>query len=87
MHCRELDDEISANLEDVCIRCDKVCRKKCNVLECVCLAEITRLLIINHFLYIWGFQQEEITEDDIDDSFKSMFAQLAGEVTLVLANT
>lgn len=24
--------------------------------------------------------QEEITEDDIDDSFKSMFAQLAGEV-------
>lgn len=24
--------------------------------------------------------QEEITEDDIDDSFKAMFAQLAGEV-------
>uniref|UniRef100_A0A8C9R8W8 Calpain 1, (mu/I) large subunit a n=1 Tax=Scleropages formosus TaxID=113540 RepID=A0A8C9R8W8_SCLFO len=36
----ELDDEISANLED----------------------------------------EEEITEDDIDDSFKSLFAQLAGEV-------
>ena len=25
--------------------------------------------------------QEEISEDDIDDSFKSMFAQLAGEVS------
>lgn len=30
-----------------------------------------------------GSQQDEVTEDDIDDSFKSMFAQLAGEVTPV----
>lgn len=27
--------------------------------------------------------QDEITEEDIDDSFKSMFAQLAGEVKSV----
>uniref|UniRef100_A0A8B9KUM1 Calpain 1, (mu/I) large subunit a n=1 Tax=Astyanax mexicanus TaxID=7994 RepID=A0A8B9KUM1_ASTMX len=27
-------------------------------------------------------EEEEITEDDIDDSFKSMFAQLAGEVII-----
>lgn len=33
--------------------------------------------------YICGSQQDEVTEDDIDDSFKSMFAQLAGEVTPV----
>ena len=26
------------------------------------------------------FLQSDISEDDIDDSFKSMFAQLAGEV-------
>lgn len=30
------------------------------------------------------FLQDEITEDDIDDSFKSMFAQLAGEVRFPL---
>uniref|UniRef100_A0A3Q3G8V9 Calpain 1, (mu/I) large subunit a n=1 Tax=Kryptolebias marmoratus TaxID=37003 RepID=A0A3Q3G8V9_KRYMA len=29
------------------------------------------------------FLQEEITEDDIDDSFKTLFAQLAGEVGLL----
>lgn len=27
--------------------------------------------------------QDGVTEDDIDDSFKSMFAQLAGEVSSV----
>lgn len=27
--------------------------------------------------------QDEITEEDIDDSFKTMFAQLAGEVKMV----
>lgn len=37
--------------------------------------------IIHHDLYICGFLQDEVTEDDIDDSFKSMFAQLAGEVS------
>ena len=30
--------------------------------------------------FFFVFLQEEVTEDDIDDSFKSMFAQLAGEV-------
>ncbi len=39
-------------------------------------------MIIIYCLDICGFQQDEVTEDDIDDSFKSMFAQLAGEVTL-----
>lgn len=33
-------------------------------------------------LYICGSLQDGVTEDDIDDSFKSMFAQLAGEVSL-----
>uniref|UniRef100_A0AAQ5XMZ4 Calpain 11 n=1 Tax=Amphiprion ocellaris TaxID=80972 RepID=A0AAQ5XMZ4_AMPOC len=33
---------------------------------------------------VFAFLQEEITEDDIDDSFKSMFAQLAGEVAMLL---
>lgn len=33
--------------------------------------------VLTHFFS----KQEEITEDDIDDSFKSMFAQLAGEVS------
>lgn len=32
-------------------------------------------------IYICGLPQEEVTEDEIDDSFKSMFAQLAGEVS------
>lgn len=32
------------------------------------------------YLPCFAFLQEEITEDDIDDSFKAMFAQLAGEV-------
>lgn len=32
------------------------------------------------YLPWFAFLQEEITEDDIDDSFKAMFAQLAGEV-------
>lgn len=30
--------------------------------------------------YICGSLQDKITEDDIDDSFKSMFTQLAGQV-------
>lgn len=33
---------------------------------------------INQFISV--SLQDEITEEDIDDSFKSMFAQLAGEV-------
>lgn len=73
--CRELDDEVSADLgEDV---------------------RIHQLEILNYYTYcknakaFWfytlclpwfAFLQEEITEDDIDDSFKAMFAQLAGEV-------
>lgn len=37
-----------------------------------------RVLFSNEYINV--FLQEEITEDDIDESFKSMFAQLAGEV-------
>uniref|UniRef100_A0A665VTS6 Calpain 1, (mu/I) large subunit a n=1 Tax=Echeneis naucrates TaxID=173247 RepID=A0A665VTS6_ECHNA len=36
------------------------------------------------YCFRFVFQQEEITEDDIDDSFKSMFAQLAGDVVFLL---
>uniref|UniRef100_A0A8D3AAP6 Calpain 11 n=1 Tax=Scophthalmus maximus TaxID=52904 RepID=A0A8D3AAP6_SCOMX len=31
----------------------------------------------------FAYLQEDITEDNIDDSFKSMFAQLAGELSLI----
>lgn len=36
---------------------------------------------INQFISV--SLQDEISEEDIDDSFKSMFAQLAGEVKSV----
>lgn len=51
--------------------------------DCYCGKSIfpdQEFLISNNCLYTFSLLQEEITEDDIDDSFKSMFAQLAGEV-------
>lgn len=39
-----------------------------------------RKTLILSWIWFLVFSQDDITEDDIDDSFKSMFAQLAGEV-------
>lgn len=33
------------------------------------------------------FPQEEISEDDVDENFKNMFQQLAGEVSAMTMNT
>lgn len=39
-----------------------------------------RFLLINEFINISSLQ-EEISESDVDDSFRSMFAQLSGDVS------
>lgn len=68
-HYRELDDEISADLEDE-----------------VGFSKLSRQMFGNcciHMRVCIYFSQANISEDDIDESFKSMFAQLAGEVGFV----
>ncbi|XP_032396372.1 calpain-1 catalytic subunit isoform X1 [Etheostoma spectabile] len=72
----ELDDEISADLGDD-VRISET--KKKTLHTTLYEGKISRTLMINQCLYICGFLQDEITEDDIDDSFRSMFGQLAGE--------
>ncbi|XP_062319633.1 calpain-1 catalytic subunit-like isoform X1 [Osmerus eperlanus] len=66
----ELDDEISADLED------EVGFWTCTVTNVHC--RHTFFYFQNHNDSLFPLQ-DEITEDDIDDSFKSMFSQLAGE--------
>ncbi|XP_046885809.1 calpain 1, (mu/I) large subunit a isoform X2 [Hypomesus transpacificus] len=66
----ELDDEISADLED------EVGFWTCTVTTVHC--RHTFFYFQNHNNSLFPLQ-DEITEDDIDDSFKSMFSQLAGE--------
>lgn len=63
-----MDDQISADLEDEVSISQRL-------LETFGLLETPD---INQFICV--SLQDGITEEDIDDSFKSMFAQLAGEV-------
>ncbi|XP_075874996.1 calpain-1 catalytic subunit-like isoform X1 [Nelusetta ayraudi] len=71
----EMDDQISADLKDeVCIQ------SCCNIWRTYCNTHLkAQDFIFVLFDFGFFFLQDEITEDDIDDSFKSMFAQLAGE--------
>lgn len=80
VHRREMDDQISADLKDeVCIQ------SCCNVWRTYWNAHFkAQDFIFVLFDFGFFFLQDEITEDDIDDSFKSMFAQLAGEVRFPL---
>lgn len=64
---REMDDQISADFGD-------------DVGTCQTLLGTTEEPLQERFNCLCVSLQDEITEDDIDDSFKSMFAQLAGEV-------
>ncbi|XP_061645938.1 calpain-1 catalytic subunit-like isoform X1 [Phyllopteryx taeniolatus] len=69
----ELDDEISADLgEEVWITYFQLSYIGSN-------SNVSTYVLIINLIYDSLSHQDEITEDDIDDSFKSMFAQLAGE--------
>ena len=59
--------------------------EKKKMLYNIWIAGISRTSVTNNAFIFLFFLQEEVTEDDIDDSFKSMFAQLAGEVGSLVA--